>query len=131
MRWGAGRWACGKGVLATLGGAAVVVRGGAGGDSTLGGSGEVVPGGVGVEGTLGAAARAVEWLKMSAKVWMAASWDWPSVAKGAAGAGCCRACTRSNAAFVAASADEVLGMAHWCGKNSTVLAMRSARVLGT
>jgi hypothetical protein len=99
--------------------------------ATLGGRAGRVLGFDGDVGTLGDLAGSVEWLKMSANVWMAASWDWPSLAKGTAGAGCCRACTRFNAAFVAASADEVFGTAQWCGKNSTVLAMRLARVFDT
>ena len=49
---------------------------------------------------------------------------------GAVGAGLVRAWMRSVAAMAAASAEVTLGMVLSCGKNSTVRAMRSARVLG-
>jgi hypothetical protein len=64
--------------------------------------------------------------KIAAMVRMAWSCSFPMVAKGAAGVGFSRAEMRSSEAQVAASAEEVLGMAQLCGKNSTVLAMRSA-----
>ena len=61
---------------------------------------------------------------------IARSWSSPTVAKGAAGAGLERASARARAALVAASIEEVLGTGQSCGKNSTVLATRSARVFG-
>ena len=50
---------------------------------------------------------------------------------GAAGAGLVRASVRARAAIMAASMEDVVGTGHWCGKNCTVLAVRSALVLGT
>ena len=49
--------------------------------------------------------------KISASFRIAVSCSCPSVAKGAAGAGCFSASTRSSAAWVAASEEEVPGMA--------------------
>ena len=46
------------------------------------------------------------------------------------GAGFDRASARAREACVAASMDDVRGTGHLCGKNCTVLAMRSARVAG-
>ena len=48
---------------------------------------------------------------------------------GVAGLGCCSAQMRSCAACVAASCDVVRGMVQCCGKNSTVLPIRSAAVV--
>ena len=59
----------------------------------------------------------------------ACNWLSPSAANGVAGVGFNSACVRSLAASRAASADDVLGMTEWKGKNSTVLAMRSEAVL--
>ena len=50
---------------------------------------------------------------------------------GAAGFGLVSASVRARAAMMAASTEDVLGTGHWCGKNCTVLAVRSALVLGT
>jgi hypothetical protein len=66
--------------------------------------------------------------KMSASFRMACSCSWPSVAKGAAGEGLARASRRARAASVAASEEDVFGTGQSWGKDSTVLAMRSARV---
>ena len=52
-----------------------------------------------------------------------------TVAMGAAGVGFCRACTRSCAATMAASAEDVPGMLPSCREKSAVCAMRSYRVL--
>ena len=54
----------------------------------------------------------------------------PKQAKGAAGAGFARALDRRLAASVVPSAEDIAGMALLCGKNSTVLVMRSPRVSG-
>jgi hypothetical protein len=66
--------------------------------------------------------------KMAASCFRAVSCSWPTGAKGAAGVGCLRAATRSKAACRVASAEEVRGMRHEWGKNSTVLEIRSAAV---
>ena len=58
----------------------------------------------------------------------AASWASLMGANGVFGCGCCSAAVRSRAASMAASADDVAGMSYRYGKNSTVLAIRLARV---
>ena len=55
----------------------------------------------------------------------------PIVLNGDAGAGLCSASVSILAASVALSADDVVGMAKSCGKNSTVRATRSIRVFVT
>ena len=58
----------------------------------------------------------------------AASWASFMGANGVLGCGFCRAAVRSRAASMAASADDVVGMSYRYGKNSSVLAICSARV---
>ena len=60
--------------------------------------------------------------------WMARSWYWPSVVKGATGDGLARAVIKSREARWASLAEDVWVMAQLCGKKSTVLAMHSAAV---
>ena len=62
--------------------------------------------------------------RMASKVWASKR------AKGAAGPGFVRASARHLAASVAASAEDMDGMAPFCGENFTVLVMRSPRVSG-
>eukprot|EP00957_Ditylum_brightwellii_P095143 7246841-Ditylum_brightwellii.AAC.1 len=62
---------------------------------------------------------------ISANLWSASICFWPTWLNGAAGVGFCRAWIRSKAVCVAASFEAVLGIVHVCGKNSTVLEMRS------
>jgi hypothetical protein len=65
---------------------------------------------------------------MSASCWRAARWMSAAGGRGAASEGCRRAETRSWAAAVASSREEVAGMATWEGNQVRVLAMRSAEV---
>ena len=53
------------------------------------------------------------------------------LANGVAGAWLVRASVRARTVMMDTSTVDVLGTGHWCGKNSTVLAVRSALVLGT
>ena len=62
---------------------------------------------------------------------MARSWSWPSVAKGAASNRLTRASIKSRAARAVSLAEDLWGMAHLWGGESTVLAMCSAAVDGT
>ena len=62
--------------------------------------------------------------RMASMVWA------PKRAKGAAGAGFARASARRLVASVDVSAEDMAGMAPFCGKNWTVLEMRSPRVFG-
>ena len=55
----------------------------------------------------------------------------PNVAKEEAGAGLSSASASSRASHTALSAEESLGTGQFFGKNWTVFAMRSARVVGT
>ncbi len=73
----------------------------------------------------------ISWENIWDRAFKAARLVGPRMANGDAGAGLSRASVRAWAASVAASAEEVLGMGHSCGKKDTVLAMRSALVLGT
>ena len=95
---------------------------------------EFVARSVGGFGTLGArgvcsAAGFAVTEKMFANVSMAAICLSPIAAKGDAGAGFWIAQHRSMAARMAASADDSAGIFPKCGMNSTVHAIRSARVL--
>ena len=88
---------------------------------------------IGVVGTLGGWATvsgvgATE-EKLSASLCMAAICLSPIGAIADAGEGFWSAQYRSMAARIAASAEESCGIAPQCGKNSTVLAVRSVRVL--
>ena len=114
--------------------------GDAGGTVTLGDAGVIVTrrGGGGIVltagrgGTLvGSAGLAMELSNILARSTMACCWASPNWENGAAGAGLVRASVRARAAIMAASTEDVLGTGHWCGKNCTVLAVRSALVLGT
>ena len=75
----------------------------------------------------------VTWEKMRENVWMAANCSSPSVAYGV-GVGCNRASASARAALMAASMAALVelpdGSGQSWGKNSTVLAMRSARLRG-
>ena len=83
-------------------------------------------------GTLvGSAGLAMKISKILARSTMACCWASPNWENGAAGAGLVRAFVRTRAAMMAALTEDVLGTGHWCGKNCTVLAVRSALVLGT
>ena len=66
--------------------------------------------------------------KISASCLMASMVWAPKQAKGVAGEGFARAPTRRLVASMAASAEDMAGMAPLCGKNWTVLVMRSPRV---
>ena len=114
--------------------------GDAGGTVILGDAGGIVThrdGGVtvraaGYGGTmLGSAGFAMALSNILARSTMACFWAWPNWANGEAGAGLERASFRAHAAMMAASTEDVLGTGHWCEKNCTVLAVRSALVFGT
>ena len=70
------------------------------------------------------AANMLASFRMASMVWA------PKRAKGAAGAGFARASDRRLTASVAALAEDMAGMAPLCGKNLTVLVMRSPHVSG-
>ena len=67
--------------------------------------------------------------KMRKSVCMAANCSSPSVAKGV-GVGCKRDSDNARAAVLAALVELLAGTGQSCGKNSTILAMLSARVRG-
>ena len=69
--------------------------------------------------------------KILARSTMACCWTSPNWENGAAGAGLVRASVRACAAMMDASTEDILGTGHWCGKNCSVLAVRSALVLRT
>ena len=80
-----------------------------------------------VRGELGGAPVAAKMLascQMASMVWV------PKRANGAAGAGFARASARRLTVSVAASVEDMADMAPLCGKNWTVLVMRSPRVSG-
>ena len=113
--------------------------GDAGGTVTLGDAGGIFTrkdGGVivwtaGCEGMMiGSAGLAMALSNILARSTMACCWALTNWANGAAGARLVRASVRARAAMMAASTGDVLGTGHWCGKNCTVLAVRSALVLG-
>ena len=68
--------------------------------------------------------------KMSASCGMASIIWAPKRAKGAVGAGFARAEARCLAASVAASAEDMAGIAPLCGENRTFLVIHSPRVSG-
>ena len=80
---------------------------------------------------MGSAGLAMTLLNISARSTTSCYWLLPNWENGAAGAGLLRASVRARATMVAASTDDVFGTGHWCGKNCTVLAVRSALVFGT
>ena len=136
-----GDWGLSVGGIVTLGaGGGIFTIGDAGGTVTLGDTGGIVTrrggGGivltVGCGGTMiGSAGLAMALSKILARSMMACCWALPSWENGAAGAGLVRASVRARAVTMAASTEDVLGTEHWCGNNCTVLAVRSAMVLGT
>ena len=86
----------------------------------------------GCRGTMiGSAGLAMALLKILERSTMACCWASPNWENGAVGAGLVRASVRACAAMMAASTEDVLGSGHWCGNNSTAVAVRSALVLGT
>ena len=112
----------------------------AGGTVTLGDAGVIVTcsGGGGIfltagrRGTLvGSAGLAMAHSKILARSTMACCWASPNLENGAAGAGLARASVRARAAMMDELTEDVLGTGHWCGKNFTVLVVRSALVLRT
>ena len=108
-----------------------VTLGDSGGIVTLrDGSGIVLTAGCG--GTMiGSAGLAMAVLKILKSSTMDCCWASPNWENGASCAGLVRASVRARAAMMAASTEDVLGTGHWCGKNFTVLAVRSDLVLGT
>ena len=111
-----------------------------GGTVTLGDAGGIVAhrGGGGIVltagrgGTLvGSAGLAMALSKILARSTMACCWAFPNWENGDAVAGLMRASIRDRAAMMAASTEDVLGTGNWCGKNCTVLAVRSSLVLRT
>ena len=108
-----------------------VTLGDAGGIFTrMGGGGIVLTAGCG--GTMiGSAGLSMALSKILARSTMACCWASPNWENGAAGAGLVKASVRARAAMMDASTEDVLGTGHWCGKNYTVLAVRSALILGT
>ena len=83
----------------------------------------------GVLGVTAVGGFSVTFEKMREIVCMASNCLSPSVANGV-GVGCKRALANAHVAVVAALVDLPDGTGQSCGKNSTVLAMRSARVCG-
>ena len=81
-------------------------------------------------GTAGGDRGPASELKIVASWWMACSWSWPSVTKGAAGDGLARALIKLQAVRWASLAEDVWGMAQLWGGNSTVLAISLAAVDG-
>ena len=80
---------------------------------------------------IGSAGLAMALSNILARSTMACCWVSPNWENRAAGAGLVRASVRDRAAMMDASTEDVLGTGHWCGKNCTVLAVRSALVLVT
>ena len=78
-------------------------------------------------GAVGGLAVTLE--KMRESVWVAENLSLPSIANGV-GVGCKRALASARAAVVEALVELPDGTGQSCGKNSTALAMRSARVRG-
>ena len=120
-------------------GGGMFTLGDVGGNVTLGDPGGIVTcrGGGGIfltagrGGTLvGSAGLAMALSKILARSMMACCWASPNWENGAAGAGLVRACVRARAVMMAASTKDILGTGHWCGKNCTVLVVRSDLVLG-
>ena len=112
----------------------------AGGTVTLGDFGGIVTrrGGGGIVLTagcggmmIGIAGLAMALSNILARSTMACCWASPNWENGAAGAGLVRASVRDRAAMMSESTEDILGTGHWCGKNCSVLAVRSALVLGT
>ena len=112
----------------------------AGGTVTLGDAGGIVTrrDGSGIVLTvgcggkiIGSAGLAMALSKILARSTMACCWASSNWENGAAGAELARASVRACAEMMTASTEDVLGTVHWCGKNCTVLAVRSALVLGT
>ena len=83
----------------------------------------------GVFGVTAVGGVSVTFEKMRESVCMAANCLSLSVAKGV-GVGCKRASANAQAAVVAALVEMLAGTGQSCGKNSTFLAMHSARVRG-
>ena len=123
--------------------------GDAGGVLTLGDAGGILTlgdaGGIGTHGDgcvtvrnagcrvtmLGGAGFAMALSNISVRSMMDCFWASPNWANGAACAGLVRASVRARAVTIAASSEDVLGTRNWCGKNCTVLAMRSDLVFRT
>ena len=80
---------------------------------------------------VGSAGLAMALSKNLARSKMACYWASPKWENGAEGAGLVRASVRACAVRIAASKEDVLGNGHLCGNNCTILALRSALVLGT
>ena len=80
---------------------------------------------------VGSAGLAMALPNILARSTMACCWASPNWENGAAGAGLVRASVSARTAMMAASTEDVLVTGHWCGKNCTVLAVRSDLVLGT
>ena len=80
---------------------------------------------------IGSAGLAMALSNILARSTMARCWASPNWENGDAGAGLVRASVRARTVMMDTSTVDVLGTGHWCGKNSTVLAVRSALVLGT
>ena len=129
------------GGICTLGADGVMFTlGDAGGTVTFGDSGGIFThsygGGIvwtaGCGGMMmGSAGLAMALSNILARSTMACCWVSPNWANGAAGARLVRASVRACAAMMAALTEDVFGNGHWCGKNCTVLAVRSALVFGT
>ena len=125
----------------TLGaGGGMFTLGDAGGTITLGDAGGIVTrrGGGGIvltagrgETLVGSAGLAMVLSKILARSTMACCWASLNWENRDTGAGLVRASVRARAAMMAASTEDFLGTGHWCGNNCTVLAVRSALVLGT
>ena len=116
----------------TLGDAGgTVTLGDAGGIGTRG-DGGVTVWNAGCGGTImGSADFVMALLNILTNSTMACCWASSNWANGAAGAGLVRASVRACTALMAAYTEDVFGTGNWCGNNFTVLAVRSALVIGT
>ena len=128
------------GIVTLRAGGGMFTLGDSGGTVTLRDAGGIVTrrggGGIVLDAGCGgmmieSAGLATDLSKILARSTMACFWASTNWENGAAGAGLARASVRACAAMIAASTEDVLGTGHWCGKNCTVLVMRSALVLGT
>ena len=80
---------------------------------------------------MGSAGLAMVLSNILARSKMACCWALPNWANRAAGAGLVSASVRACAEIMDVLTEDVFGTRHWCGKNCTVLALRSDLVFGT
>ena len=129
-----------RGIVTLGSGGGMFTLGDAGGTFTLGDAGGIVMhrGGGGIVLTagcrrtmIGSVGLAMALSNILARSTMACCWASSNWKNRASGAGLVRASIRARAAMMAGSTEDILGTGHRCGKNCTVLAVRSDLVLGT